>query len=747
MAEEEVVIRMTAKDASVVRAWQAAQQSIAAYNAQLGKLDDTQRANAKAAAEFDRANAQAMKNAKAVLEGLLTPQQRYQQSLEKLASLHSRGLITVEQYLAAMNKEKTALDASDPALQRAIERKRQLEAAGRQLTESTRTAGEKYRVEVARLNDLLNAGTISQETHSRAVRKAREDLLQASGHVSKRTQAEAALAEQLKQTEARERERGETVRRVLASIQTPQERYNAELKKLTTLRGENRLSEDQYAAAVKRAKGELDASNESTNRGADLATMFAGKLVGVAAAVGGIAAIAARLRAEYDDLLQRQGKAADSQITLAAAQRSAVFNLGSDESLSPKDMTDELSQISKKTGVREELATKVFSDMLSARGGMKARDVLPRLESVLNAAPDQSGLPVLGGATMSLGTEFGLTGDQSLGFMLQTQAASPVVSLESLAHHSVPAIVSTSKFGDSPEQAAELVAGLASAGKDSRGAESGTAAVQLADRLEKVLPKMKSTAERLEAVRKSKSLQAKVFADSFGEAKYKPIFRELLTGSEDAPAVQAYRSAQSAIQSPQEAAPVLAGLLDQYGKLPLSGTAQAQRTLDAEANRMRNADLFGGQSHVIRKGLEDVMEADNVSKTIRDLVLTKYDATTQLGNTAPLEAGITELRRQADEKLNPMQMVPTIGVGEFSGYISEPRSATAEEKRSGQSLSGLADTLQRLLDAQQQQNALVAAQLEEQKKANQRPIANDIRPNMTPAGPVPSAANDSRSRP
>lgn len=264
---QSVEVVMSAQDANVVRTWMAIANAQQGYAQSLGLIDVAALKNAKSSTEFDRANTLAMKNAQQLLDSLITPQQKYQKNLENIASLHNRGLITVDQYLAAMKKEKAELDAQDPSVQQAIQRQKQLESIGKQVTASTATAAERYRNEMVRLNEIKAAGAIGEDAYARAVRSAREELLKASGHVSKREQAERELGAELKRNAELDAQRAALAQRILQSIQTPQQRYNQQLREFTALRKENRLSEEEYAAAVKKSKSEL----ESTHRaGEDL---------------------------------------------------------------------------------------------------------------------------------------------------------------------------------------------------------------------------------------------------------------------------------------------------------------------------------------------------------------------------------------------------------------------------------------------------------------------------------------------
>lgn len=114
-------------------------------------------------------------------------------------------------------------------------------AEGARITEQTATAEERRVAQLQRLDDLLAAGAISQETYSRAVE-------QASGSA-----AAAAAA-----TAASERERARVIAEgasVTASVQTVQEKRAAELERLSGLLAAGAISEETYARAVEIASG------------------------------------------------------------------------------------------------------------------------------------------------------------------------------------------------------------------------------------------------------------------------------------------------------------------------------------------------------------------------------------------------------------------------------------------------------------------------------------------------------------
>jgi uncharacterized membrane protein len=114
-------------------------------------------------------------------------------------------------------------------------------AEGARLTEQTATAEERRVAQLQRLDDLLAAGAISQETYSRAVG-------QASGAA-----AAAAAA-----TAASERDRARVIAEgatLTASVQNVQEKRAAELQRLAGLLSAGAISEETYARAVTVASG------------------------------------------------------------------------------------------------------------------------------------------------------------------------------------------------------------------------------------------------------------------------------------------------------------------------------------------------------------------------------------------------------------------------------------------------------------------------------------------------------------
>ena len=154
----------------------------------------------------------------------------------------------------------------------------------------TATPLEKYKKRLAEIEKLHQAGKISEETHRRAAVLAWKQSGLASMQAEKALKKEEAErakvieAERLQSESARRRARyeealGRKQKQVLREIETPQQRYNQKIKDLNRLRRDGKISEEQYATAVRKVTGDLKNQTEAS---------------GKATAVDGVVAMAAR---------------------------------------------------------------------------------------------------------------------------------------------------------------------------------------------------------------------------------------------------------------------------------------------------------------------------------------------------------------------------------------------------------------------------------------------------------------------
>lgn len=101
------------------------------------------------------------------------------------------------------------------------------------------------------LQTLLQAGKIRQDQYTLGIQMSGKEM-----------RAAEAAADTL----------GQTAKRILADQQSPQDQYNAKLEQYTELRKANKLTEDQFALAVSRARSAMEAQDaglQSLKRDAD----------------------------------------------------------------------------------------------------------------------------------------------------------------------------------------------------------------------------------------------------------------------------------------------------------------------------------------------------------------------------------------------------------------------------------------------------------------------------------------------
>jgi hypothetical protein len=129
---------------------------------------------------------------------------------------------------------------------------------------------------------------------------------------------------------------------------------------------------------------------------------------GVGSVIGGIVTAAALLRQEYDNILQRQQKAANIQIPLADLERQMALNVGGDQNAQlavkmklQKDVLAERDRIARAARTTPAIATEAFGTALSARGGATIQQTGAAVEAAILVAPKPEDAVSRGGSSRS----------------------------------------------------------------------------------------------------------------------------------------------------------------------------------------------------------------------------------------------------------------------------------------------------------------------------------------------------------
>ena len=252
----------------------AQERTAAQSQALINGLRDGTISSTQFAAQFERlteavnAEAAAFERAARITEQNLTQFERFTRTQAELNEQVQAGRISQDTYNRAIEAAAAGLTEAERASAGLAARSRDAEiaaqaaadaeaaraAAAREaaaIVASVQTEEERREQRLARLQELLDAGALSEETYRRAVE-------QASG-----VQAEAARAEQERQ---RVLEEG---RRVTEQFATVEEKRATELARLQRLLDEGAISEQTFARASAEASGANEAAAKAERERAD----------------------------------------------------------------------------------------------------------------------------------------------------------------------------------------------------------------------------------------------------------------------------------------------------------------------------------------------------------------------------------------------------------------------------------------------------------------------------------------------
>jgi hypothetical protein len=280
-----------AEGAMVTAANKTADEQRAAQLEQLNKLlemgaisqETYSRATEKAmgvsaeVAAVEREKQAALSEGARVAASVATADEKRSAELERLQGLLNANAITEETYVRAVEVASGAIDDATE-----VERNRQAVLSdGASLTASVATSEEKRAAELARIQTLLEAGAITEQTAARA----RAD---ASGESDRLAEAERQLASA----------RADAAR-ITAANMTPMELYDREVQQLTAHLNAGRITQDTFDRAVSKATATF-VKAESAAKGYDASVDSVGlkfnELSGILSAIPGpIGSFAGRL--------------------------------------------------------------------------------------------------------------------------------------------------------------------------------------------------------------------------------------------------------------------------------------------------------------------------------------------------------------------------------------------------------------------------------------------------------------------
>lgn len=519
---------------------------------------------------------------------------------------------------------------------------------------------------------------------------------------------------------------------------------------------------------LEKVTNKLNAMSKAGRKGAkglrgdfNAAAKAAGRIALGVVGIGSGLALAAKgvslLRREFDDLLRRQRQALQTQLTFEQSLAQAVRN--SIGIFSATEVRVRSLKLAGETGVTPTKAAGVIGSAVTSTGvtnKKQAELAIRAAKAALRFAPDldQQGIEALAGVSASIAKRFNIAPSAAIGFIQRVGGQANVRALEPLISNVAPVVSNLTQFGFKPREAGALVSTLTQGTGDVTGELSGTAALQLADSLTKLvraLPKRfgglnvnqagaivdeageRAAGRALEILKNSPELKNVFFLGGrldnvsitkavLGKGKAKPTIRGILTPG--TVAERQFEGSKKVIGGFEEGQKTFDDFIADVKKV--TAVSRTSRKLKSISAGLKVADTAGGRAAAVREGLEDILSSSGLGKTSRQLAQLKFELATDAGRLNPLQAAVGALQDRRD-KLQKERDFASPGPGRFFKTTPRtfaekifvgartPEEQEAERKRVEgfnrplrgkdeqlQRLDKVIDSLERLNDTQQQ---------------------------------------------
>lgn len=468
------------------------------------------------------------------------------------------------------------------------------------------TPQERYNKQIEHLTKLLQAGKLEQTQFARATQLAKSEMDASTAAIAAHQQKMRELSPEARKAAAAEKELGDSAKRWLAQVATPQQQYNTKVAELNKLLAAGKLNQDQYGRAVALARSEMDqagkAGNEAFGPGAlAMVQSFAGAF-GMA---GGLAGAIALARAEYENLINVQQQAAAISMPIAQAQETALTNLGADTKEQQDKFIQRVKDMARELGVSERDVYIRAGEALSARGDQSEDAAMAAVRASFKYSPgDAMAGQAAAGAALDIGRLTGGTAEQSLGFLREIGKQSRVTDPRKVAQSLPPAMQAAMATGATQEEAGALWAALTHGMTDTTGERSRTTAISFATQLRDFLPEMKTFDERLRAVQQDPQLREQFLEKTSFEQGAKIPVEEIVSGGKLAQTMQQF---EDTLPGLDEAERRFNKYVADRRSAQLQRLADLDRRAKASVEGLAMADPVKAQLGVIRENFKDTL--------------------------------------------------------------------------------------------------------------------------------------------
>ncbi|MEM6392509.1 MAG: hypothetical protein AAF797_07030 [Planctomycetota bacterium] len=544
----------------------------------------------------------------------------------------------------AMQQQERAVSEARSALLALVAAEEQHEAAvasGQAVDSQARQTSEQRQQAIAALSSQIARGEDAQSSYRQRVdelvgshrreQQAVEAVIATRRGYDQRLRGLRDRLQVLSRAEQRHADAVDRGERATEEATRASARRRQQIDRVARVLGQEEQAQRRASDAVRQYSRASDDATGST-RGLGGAFGFAAgqakTLVGGLVGVGGLLAAYRLIKAELDDIIERQREALGEQVTLASAERSLKLNLVGSSDQEVASAIDASGRIALDSGIDRAAITQALSGAVSATGGDLNRSI-QLVELAADIRPDQpdelvSIAGAIGDTQAATNFEDPLA---ALGFLQQVGAQSRIADSGQQFRNIPQAITGLVAQGFTPQDAGALFAAQSVSAADLRGETTRTAVIQIAEQLSSFFAERERPergADAITALQGDDELRG-AFLDEFSvEAQQLAPARALFaSGTEEAQRLQAARSRIAADE--EQLRELAVETIDRLGEGARERNAALQRELLAQAQDVVNADFGGGEEAAIREGLERILIANGVGPFQRSLDLFAFD--------------------------------------------------------------------------------------------------------------------------
>lgn len=499
--------------------------------------------------------------------------------------------------------------------------------------------------------------------------------------------------------------------RVFKNAQNPAKQFNEEMGRLLGHYKQGKINAEQYEKGVQKlTKTYEETQTISGKLRRSMSAMFGSDQVKqLATFAGGVASISTAvslLKSEYAAALDLVEKASRTQLDVGQSRNLIIRNLPGSSQAQLKSVLGQSSALAGELRLPESSINQALAQSLSAAGG-NVGTALGAVRAAGQFLPDQLGdLPQFAGALIDMSKVTGSSDPQvNLGYLNVLQKLARNVEAGSIARNAPSGLISATRFGATPQEAAALFATLGSFTGDVEGSSTSTALTQLSKQLSLGdvggAAGAKTTGQRLAFLQNNPEAAQAFLAKASFEAKSVGQIRDLILNPQGEIA-KAYASNLGQIPGQQGLAALAGQTLGSFNANALEPLAVVERGLQSINEQARvgsRLNLSEQGTSYLREALMRIGGTTSLGANFRQFVGQLGDG--GVGVSIPeaeqiLRGESQRLRRPTTTRVNTT----------FGPIDSTETPATPEAKRAADRLDELAD--------------LMAKQLEQQKETNRK---------------------------